>query len=315
MKIIVIMPVKNEAWILRNVLENFSSFADHVIVADQKSIDNTKEICSSFEKVKLITNPYNGYTNEVRFMLLDEARKIPGENNLIIQLDADEFITSEFIEEVKIFISKNKNLPVAFSSPWLQLYNSNKEYRIDGVWKDNFKEFAFIDDRKLDYNRHYVTDEHINRIPDIKNKHKLKTPILHVQYLARKRCEIKQALYMCNERYKGIDPRKTNNRYSITKFLGNTKTNKLEETWYKNIPLPDDVAYSTYDKTKLDDIQNLFKEKGVEYYEPLDIWHIEELKNQFKKETNREPINIKKFPKILVTLNNIKNKIKYKIKI
>lgn len=311
MKIIVIMPVKNEAWILPYTLKNFSDFADHIIIADQRSIDKTEEICNQFPKVKLINNPYDGYTNEVRFMLLDEARKIEG-NNIIVQLDADEFINPDFVKEIHETV-KNSNGVVAFRSEWLQLYYNDNSYRVDGVWKDNYKHFAFFDDRKIDYNRDKITNEHINRIPNISNTKTLSLPILHVQSLAIKRCEIKQALYMCTERVDGWNPRKTNNRYSISQFSNNVKTSQIKNEWRNNIKLPNLEDYATYDSTKLDDIFKLFDEKGVEHFEPLNIWHTEELRDKFIKDTGRKPTKIKKFPKWLIVLNNIKNKIKYKI--
>lgn len=314
MKIIVIAPILNEAWILPFVLKNFSSFADHIIVADQKSIDNTKEICATFPKVKVITNPYNGYTNEVRFMLLDEARLIPGEGNLIIQLDADEFIHPSFVQEVKILVQNNPTeKSVAFSSEWLQMYDTNRTYRTDGVWKNNYKAFAFIDHKDVDYNRNYITNEHISRIPDIQKIYKLNTPILHVQYLARKRCELKQAVYMCTERAQGINPRKTNNRYSIAKFRNGIPTKELAEIFYRDIELPQTKDYASYDHTKLDTIMHLFDAHGSLFFEPLEIWHIDELRDRFIKENKRAPTKIKVFPKWLIILNNIRNKLKYKL--
>ncbi|MDQ5962370.1 MAG: hypothetical protein QG653_177 [Patescibacteria group bacterium] len=313
MKTIVIAPIKNEAWILPYTLKNFSDFADHVIVADQKSVDNTKEICSKFEKVTVIDNPYNGYTNEVRFLLLDEARKIPG-NNLIVQLDADEFINPDFVLEIKSIIEKEKpSSAIAFSTEWLQLYYDDNSYRIDGVWKNNYKHFAFFDDRIVDYNRNRITNEHINRIPNIKNVRELSLPILHLQSLAVKRCELKQALYMCNELNEGWDPRKTNNRYSVSQFSKTAKTKKLVPEWKKGVDLPDQKTYTTYDETKLKDIFSLFELRGAAFFEPLNIWHIEELSDYFVQETGTKPTKIKTFPSWLIFLNNIKNKVKNSI--
>lgn len=314
MKVIVIAPILNEAWILPYVLKNFSSFADHIIVADQRSIDTTKEICATFPKVTCITNPYDGYTNEVRFMLLDEARRIPGEGNLIVQLDADEFIHPSFVEEIKV-VAKNYNekKSIAFSSEWLQMYNTNTTYRVDGVWKNNFKAFAFIDYKDVDYNRNYITNEHISRIPDIQKLYKLKTPILHVQYLARKRCELKQAVYMCTERTKAINPRKTNNRYSIAKFRDDIPVITLEKQFYEGIDLPHDEDYRTYDSTKLETILSFFDAHGSLYFEPLEIWHISELQERFIKDNKRLPTKIQVFPKWLILLNNLRNKLKYKL--
>lgn len=314
MKIIVIAPILNEAWILPFVLENFSSFADNIIVADQRSVDNTKEICKQFPKVTLITNPYSGYTNEVRFMLLDEARKIPGDKNLIVQLDADEFIHPSFVSEVQNYCKENEvSEAVAFSTEWLQMYPVYDSYRVDGVWKNNYKAFAFIDDRKIDYNRKHITNEHISRIPDIKNIQKLVTPILHVQYLAKKRCELKQVVYMCTERVQGFDPRKTNNRYSITKLSKDTPTSAISPLFIDAIRFPGDKEYMTFDSTKLDAILGMFKQKGSLFFEPLEIWHIKELKDYFIKENGRAPTKIQVFPPWLVALNNLKNKLKYKL--
>jgi hypothetical protein len=233
---------------------------------------------------------------------------------LIVQLDADEFIHPRFVEEIiKIVNESELKESLAFSSEWLQMYETNSRYRTDGVWKNNYKAFAFIDQRDVDYNRSYITNEHISRIPDIKKLYKLTTPILHVQYLAKKRCELKQAVYMCTERMKGIDPRKTNNRYSITKFKENTPTEELEESLYKDMELPGAQEYSTIDSTKLDAILTMFDSKGSLFFEPLEVWHIDELRERFVLDNGRQPLNIRVFPKWIILLNDMRNKLKYKL--
>ena len=54
MKIIGLLPVKNEAWVLPHALASLSAFCDVVIVADQNSDDASREICRTFPKVVLI---------------------------------------------------------------------------------------------------------------------------------------------------------------------------------------------------------------------------------------------------------------------
>ena len=76
MKKIVLMPVKNEDWILEYSLSCASLWADHIIVADQTSTDRTPEICRKFEKVIYVKNHAEFHSSNVRKLLLDEARKV-----------------------------------------------------------------------------------------------------------------------------------------------------------------------------------------------------------------------------------------------
>lgn len=315
MKVIIASPVKNEEWVLPSTLKNFSSFADYIILADQNSTDKTSEVCKNFPKVKVIPNNFKGYTNEVRFMLLDEARKIEG-NNLIVCLDADEQISPKFIDEIKNYITNNPSeKSVGFFTKWLQIYGKQDEYRIDEPWRENYKTFVFLDNRKVDYNRTYITNEHIGRIPETDNLVELKNPIIHLQWLARKRSEIKQAVYMCTELVDGWNPRKTNNRYSVARFLDNVPVEKVKPFWMEEIYFPSKEKLNSYDKVKLQDIYTMFDTKGTLFFEPLDIWHIEELRERFEKENHRKPTKIKVFPSWLIYINTIKNNIKNKTRI
>jgi len=137
MKTIVLIPVKNEDWIIKNTLTNITPYVDLVIIADQKSTDKTVEICKKFSKVKIIDNPYVGHSNKVRWLLLEEARK-NGYNNLIICLDADEIISPQGIIEIKNYIASGKAVAGdVFKFRWIQLWSEVKKYRNDGVWKNS----------------------------------------------------------------------------------------------------------------------------------------------------------------------------------
>ena len=52
-----------------------------------------------------------------------------------------------------------------------------------------------------------------------------------------------------------------------------------------------------------------FTEKGVEYFEPLQIWHVPELREVFAKKMGRQP-KPRTAPAFVVKLNSIKNKIR-----
>jgi hypothetical protein len=93
---VVLTPVKNEAWILDRFLAVTSRVADLIIVADQGSIDASRDICGAFPKVHLLENPSADYDEAGRQnLLLRTARElVPGEK-VLLALDADEIIAAD----------------------------------------------------------------------------------------------------------------------------------------------------------------------------------------------------------------------------
>jgi glycosyltransferase involved in cell wall biosynthesis len=95
--IICITPVKNEEWILARFLKCASLWADHIIVADQGSTDGSRELAKKFSKVILTENPSPTFNEpERQRLLIEAARQISG-RRLLIALDADEFLTANFM--------------------------------------------------------------------------------------------------------------------------------------------------------------------------------------------------------------------------
>jgi len=93
-KIVILTPVKDEAWILGRFLLAASEVADHILVLDQQSEDESRAICARFPKVVVIDNPGGDYSEAARSrLLLEGARKIFGPGNVLIALDADEIIS------------------------------------------------------------------------------------------------------------------------------------------------------------------------------------------------------------------------------
>lgn len=94
--IVILTPVKNEAWILDQFLSVSSQFADAIIVADQQSTDASREICRRFPKVILIDNPDRDYNELSRQQLLIAAARehVPGPK-ILLALDADEILAAD----------------------------------------------------------------------------------------------------------------------------------------------------------------------------------------------------------------------------
>ncbi|HKV74117.1 MAG TPA: glycosyltransferase family 2 protein [Gemmatimonadales bacterium] len=95
-RIIVLTPVRNEAWILDRFLAVTSRFADHIVVADQQSTDDSRVIASRYPKVTLIDNPSSGFNEaERQLLLLDAARKLVSGPRVLLALDADEILAAD----------------------------------------------------------------------------------------------------------------------------------------------------------------------------------------------------------------------------
>ena len=94
-----VTPVRNEAWILERFLSVTSRFADHIIVADQRSSDDSRAICSRYPKVTVIDNPTDEFNERDRqLLLLRQARALVPPPRVILALDADEILAANALD-------------------------------------------------------------------------------------------------------------------------------------------------------------------------------------------------------------------------
>src|SRR4051812_33392767 len=94
--VICVMPVKNEAWILKRSLSCAATWADQIIVADQGSTDGSVEIARACPKVRVLSNVTGAYSEAVRQSLLLRAARAAPAPRVILSLDADEVLAANF---------------------------------------------------------------------------------------------------------------------------------------------------------------------------------------------------------------------------
>jgi glycosyltransferase involved in cell wall biosynthesis len=195
MNIICLTPVKNEAWILDRFLKCTSLWADHIIIADQCSEDNSRSIAQDYQKVILVNNPSKAYDEQARQkLLLNTARKIQGPR-LLVALDADEILTSNFFKstEWKNVLNAPKGTVIRFQ--WINIRPDFQTY-----WSpDGALPMGFIDDGS----EHSGGLIHSPRIPlsNCSNTITLRNIMcLHYQYTNWERMKSKQRWYQVWER-------------------------------------------------------------------------------------------------------------------
>jgi glycosyltransferase involved in cell wall biosynthesis len=313
MKIIALTPVKNESWILPTYLSSIKKIADEIITIDDGSTDNSIQILRDagvfvYDNKEVVKSGWAEHS--IRQNLLKLGREHGGTH--FICLDADEVLSANFIKNARDIIKKlQPGQKLLFR--WVNLWKNINYYRNDNSpFGYIVKDFIFCDDNKSSHDYAFLG---VGRTPGkILNNNSINITqsegvVLHFQFFAWNMTQLKQAWYRCSELIKGERNAKIiNNTYSITLNNPKAKLSPMLEEWIKDIILPKAPPKTSW---HLEKILSWFDEYGIEFFEPLQIWHIPELHNEFIKKINRKP-KIQTYPKWLVTMNNFKNKIKNK---
>ena len=99
----VVIATKNEERNIRKCLEHVT-WADEIVIVDDKSSDKTVKICKEFTQ-KIFTNNSMGSFHTNKNLGLEKAA-----GEWIFSLDADEIITSELSEEIKETIGVSEKI-------------------------------------------------------------------------------------------------------------------------------------------------------------------------------------------------------------
>lgn len=193
--VICLTPVKNEAWILDRFLQCASLWADHIIVLDQMSTDESPNIISRYPKVKLLHYPSLVYEEaERRKLLVEEARRIPGPR-LIISLDADEALTANFMTSPEWQTVLNAPIGTVIHFQWVNVLNDMENY-----WTSPYDYgWGFMDDGS-DFTGSLIHGPRIPNPPTAPIITLRDVKVLHYQFVDWDRQESKTRWYQCWER-------------------------------------------------------------------------------------------------------------------
>ncbi|HTM04896.1 MAG TPA: glycosyltransferase [Vicinamibacterales bacterium] len=290
MKIIALLPVRNEAWVLRQALACLSGFCDVVLVSDQQSTDGSREICSEFAKVQVIESPASFIAEQARFRLWDVARQYDGQN-LIWCTDADELVSPRAAQ--RFFASTQQLTPgTVIECLYCHLWDSPDRYRASiPPYAPYWKPIAVLDDRQIDYDRSPALPIHQERVPIGTGAAHVQAPdvaVLHLQWLLADTNQVKQAWYRCRELLHGRAAREINAFYQFTIPPRHVETAPVRPEWIEDVTFPD-LAIDRERSWQEGEIRDWFDERGVAFFEPLEIWHVPRLRQEFVRRTRREP--------------------------
>ena len=307
MKVIALLPFRNEEWCLPSYLHNTTKIVDEIIAIDDGSIDNSVKILEDagakvYSSEKLIKFNSGWSEGSIRAELLKLGREAGGTH--FVCLDADETFTNPLVENFQELLPQ-LTPGEKMSLQWLALWKSYSSYRHDAtVWSNNWKDFVVCDDPSLSYNHNQHM--HVGRTPasvsDVNNEswRRLENEhgaVMHFQFSAYNNFQLKQCWLRCSELIQEpYNSQGINIKYSITLLEQNVGLEEMPKSWYDKIVLPKVENFDPEWKDSsfvradlLPGIYKYFEDYGVEFFENLNIWHVPQLRNYFIKQTGRMP--------------------------
>jgi hypothetical protein len=270
-KLVCLTPVRNEAWCLDMFLQSTSKWADHIIIADQKSIDGSKEIAMKYPKVILIDNPNDKYNESGRQkLLINEARKINGDK-ILFALDTDEIFTSNFQNTHDWQMILNSKPGDVFGFQWANINPDLKTYFPSSFYYP----WVFHDDEITEH-KNYAKEIHSMRIPYPSKAdmgwYKVEDfKVFHFAHINKKRVKSKWRYYQFIEKIKGIHSN------PITSFRSYSYKKEIRLPIPKNWIQDYETIFKAFkldgEKFWFDDEVLIFIEKyGIETFSILPIW-------------------------------------------
>jgi hypothetical protein len=289
-KVIALLPIKNEAWVLEHTLACLSSFCDVVLVNDQQSQDGSRAIGRRFPKVVWIDSPESQICEQARWRLWDVARQYDG-TNLLWCTDADELVSpslaGRFIQQSQL--AEGTVVDCLYCHSW----NSPARYRTGlGQYTPYWKPVAIVDDRRVNYDRTRDLPLHEERVPISPDSPRVRADgvtVLHLQWLLPNRSQMRQAWYRCREWiHGGRSAAAINDFYSITLPSWYVQTAPIPQDWLAGVTLPS-TTIDAEPSWQEAEIVGWFNDRGVEFFEPLEIWHVAALDAEFRRRVGRNP--------------------------
>jgi len=215
MKIVAILPARNEDWVLGLSARALLRWVDELVILDHCSTDGSlgevMRLTMEFRGRVFWIVEHNPIWEEMRHRqrLLDGARK--REATHIVTVDADEVVSANLVPHMRDIVD---DIPPGhvLQLPWITCRDSIHQQHRSGIWATQHASAAFMDDPRFHWKQRNGYDFHqrapmgLPERPFQPVKH-IGGGILHLQYSSRRRLLAKQALYKMTEviRWPGRD--------------------------------------------------------------------------------------------------------------
>ena len=142
-KIVVMYRVKNEERWIEQSIKSVYDFCDEIVVFDDNSIDNTKKICTQFDKVVEIHSKTDSTFDEARDRNLLLKMAVKRKPDVLLSLDGDEIFlpaSGKIIEEEIDILHAEEHV---FEFQLFTLWDSFNQIRVDGAFSSFWQKRMF----------------------------------------------------------------------------------------------------------------------------------------------------------------------------
>lgn len=300
-QLIVLTPVRNEAWVLRAFLAATSLWADKIIIADQMSTDGSLDIYKEYqsssasvsehccELIVIDNDRKEMHQAATRRLLFEKAREVlNGDTNAILfALDADEFLNGDFVHTEDWQKIMNSQPDDAFCWRWMNLkegdstkYSDFQHYYwavhvSDTLWSGQFPD-KFIHEWRLPWPPNCTNDKEFN-LDELRSIHFAKVNTLRQRN--KERFYQVSSVAIANRNWNVLTIyRMYHKEENLEYFVVPENTYKFYENNSVDIwdltNLQDEGQYYT------DTVMAYFKRDGLSRYAMLDIWDEDWCKRQ-----------------------------------
>ena len=271
-KIICVTPVRNEAWTLDRLLAAASLWADHIVIGDQHSTDDTRAIAVRYPKVILAENHGEGYDEGERHrVILEAARTVPGPR-AIFAIDADEALSADVLSSPEWAAALASPPGTIFHAEWVNVLPT-----WDRAWIPERIPVGFVDDGR----EHSPGRFHVRRILERDEDLRVDldaVKVLHFQYTDWPRMKSKQRRYQAVELLAGLRPIPLYRRYHQMDALPAAQLRPLERSWVDGYAARGvDLRQSATSRTFWwdEEVLDLLLEHGPRTFRRIDLWDVD----------------------------------------
>jgi hypothetical protein len=241
MKLVALMPVRNEAWVLGASLRAALRWCDHVVVLNHASTDSTAGIiCDVAEEFSTrVTSLYEPRPEwkemDHRQRMLEVGREIGGTHFALV--DADEILTGNLVPTIRYWISKLQPTEI-LQVGMLAMWRSLDHYRVgQSIWSNRHDlTLAFCDHPSLGWAARNGYDHH-SREPHGSRRSQfphVQGGVMHLQWASWRRLVAKHARYKMDERikYPNRSIQEIDRMYSLALDEKGIEVQTVEPEWW-----------------------------------------------------------------------------------
>jgi len=288
MKVVALLTFRDEKPFLPAWLASVSRLADEIVALDDRSNDDGGRLVQEAggTVASVADHPAADGFSARRQVLLELGRQVGGTHFLC--LDADEVLSDPFLQNGRrLLASLEPGTSLAVEQ--INLWRSPTRYRRGWRYRRPLA-LAFRDRNGLGYEYAAIHESRIPRAAELARRSlpPAEAAILHLQFVAWHRAQVKQAWYRARELLSGRPAGAVNARYWFTLDSPIVRRRQMPTAW---VPDHVDVAgvATAPPSWHLDELLGWLDQRGPVFFESLEIWHVPELLAAFERAVGRPP--------------------------